>query len=100
MRLDIIGRAFDHRSALAALSAAQAEEHIRGTQRNVEAALRAAGVEGGLASGAPYLAVARFVSSLRISSSLAFRRRSFTGPTRSRIFWPADSDSRAASAYW
>ena len=44
----------------------------------------------------PYRASAPVTRRL-ISSSLVFRRRWFTGPVRSNIFWPADNDSSAGS---
>ena len=37
------------------------------------------------------------VTSRRNSTSLALTRRALTGPMRSRIFWPADSDSSVGS---
>ena len=49
-------------------------------------------------SAAPHRIGARLTSSCRNSASLALSRRWFTGPTRTRIFCPADSDSRSGSA--
>ena len=74
-------------------------------QRHQEAQLQAKGFHGSSAAHPDLTLMAgqRLAAPLaswpRNSASLAFSRRAFSGPMRSRIFCPAVSDSSAGSAY-